>query len=96
MSCSVRNPTSTDPYSSMIPVTYSPAARPSPSTSRRVRAPAATPSLQRRHPTVPMRSVPSAIWFGGLPAVALAVEYTADVSVMFVRYHTLTNPSVSP
>ena len=43
-----------------------------------------------------MRSVPSAIWFGGLPAVALAVEYTADVSVMFVRYHTLTNPSVSP
>ena len=43
-----------------------------------------------------MRSVPSAIWFSGLPAVALAVEYTAEASVAFVRYQTLTKPSVSP
>lgn len=32
----------------------------------------------------------------GLPAVALAVECTAEASVAFVRYQTLTKPSVSP
>ena len=76
-------------------MTYSPAARLSPSTSRRVRAPAATPPSKAPPDRADaVGSVGHLV--RGLPAVALAVEYTADVSVMFVRYHTLTNPSVSP
>mgnify|MGYP007104308886 CR=1 FL=1 len=95
MSCSVRNPTSTDPYSSMISRDVFAGGEAEP-VDVEARAGAGGDALLQgaTDRADAVGSVGHLV--RGLPAVALAVEYTADVSVMFVRYHTLTNPSVSP